>query len=223
MKTIMIDFHYNENKHFCGKLKINENKKIINWIPYNTEELAIRLVREQIIPNRPGPSRKARNAKSIEEHFGEFITSEMIINVNDLTNSKIQLFAEQNPTWNYSNEYAYVKPTTPEEIRALLGLMFVRGVMKHNLRNIHKVYFQKSSNLICKATMAINRFKFSVRCVQFDDFTTRPKRWKSDHFADFREFFRCFNKNCAQLRTPLEYLAIEETISISKKNSYSSV
>ena len=34
---------------------------------YNTEG---RLVREQNIPNRPGPSRKARNTKSIEELFG---------------------------------------------------------------------------------------------------------------------------------------------------------
>ena len=33
MKTIMIDFHHNDNKHFYGKLKINENIKIINGIP----------------------------------------------------------------------------------------------------------------------------------------------------------------------------------------------
>ena len=35
---------------------------------------------------------------------------------------------------------------------------------------------------------------------------------KSDCFAAFREFFRCFNENCAQLRTPSEYLAIDETL-----------
>ena len=60
--------------------------------------------------------------------------------------------------------------------------------------------------------MGINRFKFLVRCIQFDDFTTRPQRWKSDRFAAFREFFRCFNENCAQLRTPSEYLVIDETL-----------
>ena len=51
--------------------------------------------------------------------------------------------------------------------------MFNRGVMKQNLRNIHKGYFHKSSNPIHKATMGINCFKFVVRCIQFDDFTTR--------------------------------------------------
>ena len=59
--------------------------------------------------------------------------------------------------------------------------------------------------------MGINCFKFLVRCIQLDDFTTRPQQWKSDHFVAFREFFRCFNENCAQLRTPLEYLAIDKT------------
>ena len=121
----------------------------------------------------------------------------MINDITDLTNAKIQLFTEQNPTWNDSDKYLYVKSITSEEIRALLGLVFTRGDMKKNLRNIHKLYFQKFSNPIYKATMGINRFNFLVRCMQFDDFTTRPQRWKSDRFAVFREFFRCFNENYA--------------------------
>ena len=177
----------------------------------NISNTEARLAREQLIPNRPGLSRKARNAKSIEELFGEFITSEMINNITDLTNAKIELFTEQNLTWNDSDRYSYVKPTTSKEIRALLGLMFIRDVMKQNLRNIHKVYFHKSRNPIYKTTMGINRFKFLVRYIQFDDFTTRPQQWKSDHFAAFREFFRC-NENCAQLRTPSKYLAIDKTL-----------
>ena len=60
--------------------------------------------------------------------------------------------------------------------------------------------------------MGMNRFKFLVRCIQFDDFTTRPQRWKSDRFAAFREFIRCFNENCIQLRTPLAHLAIDEIL-----------
>ena len=133
----------------------------------------------------------------------------MINDITDLTNAKIQLFTEQNPTWNDSDKYSYVKPTTSKEIRALHGLMFIRGVMKQNLRNIRKVYFHKSSNPIY---MGIHRFKLLVRCIQIDDFTTRPQQWKSDCFAAFREFFRCFNENCAQLRTPSEYLAIDEIL-----------
>ena len=139
---------------------------------YNTEG---RFAREQIIPNRSDPSRKATNARSIEELFGEFITNKIINNLTDLTNAKLQLFTEQNPTWNDLDEYLYVKPATSEEIRALLGLMFIRGVVKQNLQNTHKVYFYKSSNPIDQATMGINCFKFSVRCIQFDNFTKRPQ------------------------------------------------
>ena len=70
----------------------------------------------------------------------------------------------------------------------------------------------KSSNLIYQAIVGINRFKFLVRSIQFDDFTTIPQRWKSDCFTAFREFFRWFNENCPQLRTPSEYLSIDETL-----------
>ena len=114
----MIDFHHNKNKHFYGKLKRNENIKIINGIPSIIHNnTGGRLAREQIIPNTPGPSRKARNAKSIEELSRKFITNKMINNITDLTNARIQLFTEQNPTWNDSDKYLYVKPTTSEEIR----------------------------------------------------------------------------------------------------------
>ena len=120
-------FHHNENKHFYGKLKINENIKIINgilwdkeykWNIYNAEG---RLAREQVIPNRPGPSSKARKAKSIKEFFGKFIANETANNIADLTNAKIQLFTEQNPTWNDSDKYSYVKPTLPKRSERYLG------------------------------------------------------------------------------------------------------
>ena len=129
-----------------------------------------------------------------------------------MTNPKIQVFTEQNPTCNGSDKHLYIKPTTSEEIRGLLGLMFIGGVMKQKLRNIYTDYFHKSSNPIYKATMGINCFKFLVRCIQFDNFTARPKRWRSDNFAAFREFLKCFNENWAQLRTPSQYLTIHELL-----------
>ena len=162
-----------QKQTFLWKAKDKRKHKDYKWdTVYNTEG---RLAREQVIPNIPSPSRKARNAKSVEEIFEEFITNEVITNITDLTNAKVQLFTEQNPTWINSDKYSYVKPTTSEEIRVLLELMFIRGVMKQNLRNIHKVCFHKSSNPIYEATMGINRFKFLVRCIQLDDFTTRPQ------------------------------------------------
>ena len=129
-----------------------------------------------------------------------------------MTNPKIQAFTEQNPTCNDSDKHLYIKPTTSEEIRGLLGLMFIGGVMKQKLRNIYTDYFHKSSNPIYKATMGINCFKFLVRCIKFDNFTARPKRWRSDNFAAFREFLKCFNENWAQLRTPSQYLTIHELL-----------
>ena len=83
---------------FLWKAKDKRKHKDYKWnILYNTDGI---LAREQIIPNRPSHSRKARKAKSIEELFEEFITNEMLNNITGLTNSKIQLFTEQDSTWN---------------------------------------------------------------------------------------------------------------------------
>ena len=108
-----------QKQTFLWKAKDKRKHKDYKWnTVYNTEG---RHAREQIIPNRPDPSRKARNAKSIEELFREFITNEIMNNITDLTNAKIQLFTEQNPTSNDSDKYSDIKTTSSEEIRALLG------------------------------------------------------------------------------------------------------
>ena len=88
----MIDFHHIEKNISLDKRKHKDYK----WNTVNNTEG--RLAREQIIRNRPGSSRKARNKKSIEELFGEFFTNEIINNITDLTYAKIQLFTKQNPT-----------------------------------------------------------------------------------------------------------------------------
>ena len=88
----MIDFHHNEKTY----LQIVRKHKDYKWDTVNNT--AGRLPREQIIPTRPDPSRKARNKKSIEELFGEFITNEITNNITDLTYAKIQLFTKRNPT-----------------------------------------------------------------------------------------------------------------------------
>ena len=60
--------------------------------------------------------------------------------------------------------------------------------------------------------MSRNRFAFLCRFIQFDDATTREERWKRDRFAAIREIFEAFNSNCAKVRTPSEYLAVDETL-----------
>ena len=62
------------------KAKDKRKYKDCKWdTVYNTEG---RLAIEEIIPNSSGPSRRIRNAKSIEKLFGEFIAREMMKKYN---------------------------------------------------------------------------------------------------------------------------------------------
>ena len=60
--------------------------------------------------------------------------------------------------------------------------------------------------------MIVNRFQSLSTMIQFDDSSTRKDSWTHDHFAARRDFFETVNKNCAQMRTPHPYLAIDETL-----------
>ena len=48
--------------------------------------------------------------------------------------------------------------------------------------------------------------------VQFDEKETRAECWRVDRFTALRKIFESFSINCATLRIPSEYLAIDETL-----------
>ena len=129
------------------------------------------------------------------------------------TNKRIDDFRERfQELSEQSNKYAYYERPNENEIRALLGLFYLRGALKLNLRKTNDVFYHKSSNDVFSATMNVKRCQFLCRFLAFDDFTTRRERWQSDRFAAFREFLEDFNERCARMRNPSEYLSIDETL-----------
>ena len=87
----------------------------------------------------------------------------MITNITECTNKKIDVFRDKyGEKLEADDKITHIKPTTPNEIWAFLGLMYMRGAMKLNLRNIHDVFYHKSSNDSFRATMS--RKRFSLCC-----------------------------------------------------------
>ncbi|UYV76295.1 hypothetical protein LAZ67_13003290 [Cordylochernes scorpioides] len=58
----------------------------------------------------------------------------------------------------------------------------------------------------------INVFLFLLRCLRFDDITTRKEQKKLDKLALIIEFVEAFVYNCKKLYTPGEYNAIDEKL-----------
>ena len=85
---------------------------------------------ENVIRNKPGPERSvARDHEDITplEAFELFFTDNMITNITECTNKKIGVFRDKyGEKLEADDKITLIKPTTPNEIRAFLGLMYMR-------------------------------------------------------------------------------------------------
>ena len=96
------------------------------------------------------------------------------------------------------------------EIKAVFGIMYLRGALHLNGVDCDIAFYHESSNEILQSTMSRKRFQFLSKIMQFDDCGTRPDRWKQDKFACLRDFFESINEMFVKLRVPSEHLAIDE-------------
>jgi len=62
------------------------------------------------------------------------------------------------------------------------------------------------------ATMSLQRFRFLIHCIRFDNLNTRIERKVTDKFAHFREVFNLFINNCKQNYSIGEFGTIDETL-----------
>ena len=134
-----------------------------------------RVASSNVLRNQPGPTRIAKQCTSLRELFDLYITDEMIRDVSEYTNVKINNILVEHPQWTDSCKYPHIKETTPDEIRSFFGLMYIRAVLHQNLLSIKRVYQHQYSNPLFRATMSQNRFEFLISILQVDKVQTRAE------------------------------------------------
>lgn len=88
------------------------------------------------------------------------------------------------------------KSTDLVEIKAYVGLLYILGTEKSNRQNLNEVWSANGYGIEkCRIVMGQSRFKFLLRCLRFDDLTTRPLRRQTDNLAAVREMFSQFVTN----------------------------
>ena len=170
-----------------------ETKTTVTW---KTNQLTTgRMPSRNVIRNRPSVRSLTRNAKTPVKALQLFITNRMTEAITLFTNKKIDDFRERfQELLEQRNKYAYYERTNENEIRTPLGLFYLRGALKLNLRKTNDVFYHKSSNDVFSATMNVKRFQFLCRFLAFDDFTSRRERWQSD-LLHSESFLRISMKN----------------------------
>ncbi|UYV77275.1 hypothetical protein LAZ67_15000317 [Cordylochernes scorpioides] len=190
-----------DSEFYFGKDGVTKWKKTM-W-----QKTQIRTRSVNIISQLPGPKSEAKSIESESDAFTKIIDDDMVQKIVDCTNAYISNIKEH-----FSRERD-AKLTTVTEILALFGLLIMSGVKRAAHLTYKELWAVDGSGVeIVRAIMSQDRFLFLLRCLRFDDITTRKERKKLDKLTPIREFVEAFVYNCKKLYTPGEYNTIDEKL-----------
>ena len=133
----------------------------------------------------------ARNSKTKIQCWSLFFSDEIINKIVLFTNQYIDTIKEK------FQRDRDCRPTDYTEMKAALGLLYLAGVFRGGHRNLKDFWATDGLGVdIFRMTTSLRRFSFLLRCLRFDDRTTRDERHAVDKLAPIREFFMCFLQNC---------------------------
>lgn len=186
------------SKFYFGKDKTKWRKQ--------APPLNVRTRNRNIVTHLPGILGAAKDAKSPIECWNLFFEDIVQIIVFN-TNLYIRKVAPK-----YKDSYD-TKETTVEEIRALIGLLYLAGSQHGGRKNLSEFY--GDDGLGCEmfpAVMAQRRLKFLLRCLRFDNTDTREERKSQDNLAAVREMTTKFNELCKTHYSIGEYATLDEML-----------
>lgn len=179
---------------------------ITKWRKHCTVR-TVKTRQQNIIKTFPGVKVIAKNLKSPLDIWNFFFTDEMLEVIVESTNKKIQTLSQ-----NYSRERD-AKPTNIIEIKALIGLLYLAGVRHVNRLNSLDLWKVDGSGIEAfRLTMGINRFKFLLVHIRFDDIETREARRALDKLAPIRHLFDIFVQHCKDAYSHSEFVTIDEKL-----------
>ena len=137
----------------------------------------------------------------------------MINSITRCTNEVIQpVLGKLSDVLDTSSKYTHFALVDYIDIRAYLGILYLRAAFRVNQMNSSTIWHHESLNDLFSATMSNSRFKSISRFITFDDKSSRADRWKTDKFACMRNLFEMMNIRNTKCRYPSPMLSIDETL-----------
>ena len=139
----------------------------------------------------PGPRLAATRARTPLEAFSLFINHEMLNTIVENTNAVTETFlAGKQDMIDDSDKYSFYKKVDLIDIKAFLGLLYLRARLKLNMFDLETIWHHETANDFFEATMLLNRFVFISRFITFDEKSTRAEHWRYDKFACMRSLLK---------------------------------
>ncbi|XP_055918514.1 piggyBac transposable element-derived protein 4-like [Eupeodes corollae] len=198
-----------ETRHHEGVLL---GKKGFRWTvqpPSSSGRTASR----NIVLKVPGCKDAAKFVKSEVEAWDLLFDSTILETIVFNTNIEIGVQRQNSASTSSSTSTAastskYNGDTNIDEIRALIGLLYIAGVQKQSRRAI-KYMWSINCSPIFQAIMGQKRFEFLTNCIRFDDRETRDR---ADKLSPIRLIWEKFCFNSTKYYTPHEYCTIDEQL-----------
>lgn len=195
---------FDNREFYVGK------NKTTRWYLEPQNPRRARTPQHNIIPHfhRPGPTDNAKNATTSIQTLECILDNEMQQKIVEYTNIYIDKIRG-----NYDRPRD-AKPTNLLEIKSLLGLLYLAGVLHANRRSLFEMWdMSKGTGVeLAYVTMSEHRFRFLMRCIRFDNIHTRNQRKAVDKLAAIREMFEKFVSNSQNTYKPSDYLTIDEQL-----------
>lgn len=193
----------NDNMYYVAKFGKDAE---IKWY-FRPLEQNRRTQRHNILRRLPGVKGQARQSKTVLECWSNFFTENIFNTIVHCTNLYIEKVQEK------FSRLRDAKTTNIVEIKACIGLLYILGTSKSNRQNLEEVWDSNGFGIEkCRMVMNLRRFKFLLRCLRFDDYTTRPQRRSLDNLAAVRDIFEMFVENCQQSYSLGQDVTIDEKL-----------
>lgn len=167
----------------------------------------VRTRRHNIISHLPGVVGDAKQAKSVLQTWSLFFTDEMLAGIVEYTNIYIDLVSA-----NVINKRK-VRPMSLVELKCLIGLLYLLSIHGGNRINLEEFWADDGLGMPrFIASMSLNRFRFLLRMLRFDDKRSRQERREKDLLCPVREIFERFVSNCRQHYCVGEYVTLDEML-----------
>ena len=128
---------------------------------------------QNILKHAPSLRLDAKRARTPLEAFSLFINHEMLNTIVENTNTVIETFlAGKQDMIDDSDKYSFYKKVDLIDIKAFLGLLYLRARLKLNMFDRETMWHHEMAINFFEATMSLNHLVFISRFITFDEKST---------------------------------------------------
>lgn len=201
--TISVSDEEQENEDDSGEYYSSRNGNM-RW---NKEPLRVssRSLKKDIVTHLPGVRPMFRDAESEMCALFHFLNDEVFELLVMYTNEYINAIKSK-----YKRPQD-AKETDRDEMKALIGHLFLSGVYKSAHLNVRDLWGPDGPPVF-GVTMSCERFLFLLKSIRFDSLIDRSERKKIDKLAPIRNLLDIIGKKFELAYSPSEYVTIDEQL-----------